>query len=474
MSPKSLERIVKGLYRFPESPGVYIIRGLSGTPIYIGKARSLRHRLKSHFAVSAAKEFKERLIQRDAQKIDVIQTTSEAEALLLESSLVKEHRPRYNKELKDDKSYPFLKVTLNECFPRLLIVRGRKSDGSLYFGPYTSAHLLRQAVSLLRRLFPMRTCHPLPKKVCLMYHIGQCKAPCENLVDKKEYKTIVRELSLFLNGKKDVLIRHLAKRMKEASSKQAYEEAKVYRDQMKALTVVSVMHAPLNRRAVLEQMRKMFGLNRYPKRIEAFDISNFSGKNAVGSLIVFEEGEPKTSDYRKFKIKTVEGIDDYQMMREVVRRRYERLLNEKKPLPDLVLIDGGKGHLSSIKEEFDRLNLGDLDLLSIAKQHEHIFSTARPNPYVLPLDSNILKLIRHLRDEAHRFAISFYRKLHRKKIAWSELNEVPGVGDKSKNRLMKAFKSITAIKALSWKELAQVEGIDKRRAKTIEQYFKSR
>jgi len=419
-------------------------------------------RRKKCFAFSASS---------DASRIEILNTATEAEALLLEASLIKEHRPKYNKELKEDKSYPFLKIT-DETFPRLLIVRGRKSDGSRYFGPYTHVGLLRQAVSILRRLFPMRTCHPMPDKVCLMYHIGQCHGPCEKLMSHKEYLDMVKELTLFLEGKRDVLVRNLSRRMKEASQHRNYELAKTYRDHIAALSAVKSKPARVDKPSVLLELQRILKCNRYPQRIEAFDISNFAGKNPVGSMVVFEAGEPKRSDYRKFKIKTVEGINDYDMMREVVRRRYERLLNEQKPLPDMVLIDGGRGHLSSAKDELDKLNLSDLDLVSIAKQHEYLFKPGRVTPTVLPQDSSVLQLLRHVRDEAHRFAITFYRKLHRKELVWSELDEIQGVGPKRRQMIIKAFKTLKAIKSASWKELSQVKGIDVKTAKYIEQYLK--
>lgn len=467
-----LAGLKKKILEFPASPGVYLIKGADGRPIYIGKANGLRARLLSHFRSNQA--LKEDFIQRDARDIEIVQTASEAEALLLEASLVKQHSPRYNQELKDDKSYPFLKVTMEEEYPRLLVVRGRPSDGSVYFGPYTNLRLLHQAVSFLRRLFPMRTCNVLPKKVCLMYHIGQCRGPCEKYVTKGEYRELVKELVLFLEGRRGALLKHLGRKMQEASKARHFEEARIYRDQIQALSTISILRSPLNRVTVLEEMQTKFSLARYPRRIEAFDISNFTGKNPVGSLVVFEDGAPKRSDYRKFKIKTVQGIDDYQMMKEVVRRRYERLLNEKTPLPDLILIDGGKGHLAAAKEELDNLNLADLDILSIAKQHEYLFKPHRPQPYVLPQDSAILQLLRHVRDEAHRFAISFYRSLHKKSIAWSELDDVPGIGPKKKATLIKAFKSVAAVKTLSAEALAAAPGIDLKAAKNIEDYFKKR
>jgi len=469
MSLKSIREFIKTV---PENPGVYIIKGEDGKAIYIGKARSLRTRLITHFRPSSAKDFKEGLIQKNAKRVDFIETSSEAEALLLESSLIKEHWPLYNKELKDDKSYPFLKITMADDYPRLMIVRGRKSDGSKYFGPYTNVRLLHQALSLLRRLFPMRTCNPVPKRTCLMYHIGQCHAPCIKEIDKDHYHQIVKELIMFLEGKKDTLVRVLAKRMREASQKRKYETARLYRDQMRALSVVAISKTPIHRANVLQEMEDIFSLSKYPKRVEAFDISNFAGKNSVGSMVVFENGKAKRSDYRKFKIKDVHQIDDYQMMKEVVRRRYERLLNEKKALPDLVLIDGGKGHLASAKFVLDDLNLSDLDTLSIAKQHEYIFKPGRSRPYVLPQNSMVLQLLRQIRDEAHRFAISYYRSLHKKELKWSELDQIPGIGPTRKKRIMRCLKDVVQLHSMTKDDLESIPGINPAIAKAIEEYFK--
>jgi len=471
----TLQQILQKIRTFPLSPGVYVIRGASGKPIYIGKARSLRSRLMSHFREGGTtEEVKGRLIRANAVEVDVIQTASEAEALLLEASLVKEHNPPYNKELKDDKSYPFLKITMEDDFPMLVVVRRRPSDGSLYFGPYTDAGLLRQAVSFLRRLFPMRTCPTLPKKVCLMYHIGQCLGPCVGEISKERYAEIVRDLVLFLQGKKSALVKQLEKRMKEAAAAHRFEDAKLFRDQIQVLSTVSVLRSKMSRVGVLEEMQRALALTLYPRRIEGFDISNFSGKNTVGSMVVFEDGAPKKSDYRHFKIRTVEGIDDYKSMQEMVRRRYERVLVEKAPLPDLIVIDGGRGHLAAAKQVLDELNLADVDVISIAKQHEYLFKPGRPTPHILPQNSAVLQIIRHLRDEAHRFAIGHYRKLHRKVMQWSILDEIPGIGPKRKLKILKFFKSISALEGKTTEELIALSGIDRKTAVSIEQYFKTR
>lgn len=458
-SGDALDRLREFVRLCPERPGVYLVFGGAGEAVYIGKARSLRDRLRSHFGPIRHPEPKEELIRRSARRIEIIETGSEAEALLLEAGLIKQHQPRYNQELKDDKSYPYLKIT-GEEFPRLLIVRGRKSDGSRYFGPYTSAKLLRQSTALLKRLFPLRTCQPMPQKVCLAYHIGQCPGPCEGHVSREEYLKIAEDLADFLEGKKEALRRSLEQRMREAAKGREYEKAKIYRDQIEGLLSLASGIAAKPASSVLDRMQVELGLSRFPARIEGFDISNFAGAHPVGSLVVFEGGKPKRSDYRRFKIRSVEGIDDYRMMRELVRRRFERLLAEKKRLPDLILIDGGKGHLAAVAEELDALNLSDRDILSIAKQHEHLFKPGRFEPYVLPQNSQILQLLRHLRDEAHRFAITFYRRLHRKSMQESILDGIPGLGPVKKARLFKVFGTLDRIQSADLEALRQKARLD--------------
>lgn len=458
----------------PEHPGVYLFKDSQKHPIYIGKALSIKKRVLSHFRDFGERFSKTGKMLEEIRWIDFIETPSEAEALLLEASLVKENQPKYNQELKDDKSYPFLKIT-DEDFPRLLIVRGRKPDGGKYFGPYTSAHLLRQAVSLLRRLFPMRTCNPIPDKVCLMYHIRQCHGPCIGEIDKGRYAEIVRELELFLEGRRDILVKNLFKRMKEHSANREYEKAKSVFEEIRALSAVP-RSAPSKKeeRRVLEDLREALSLPRVPVRIEGFDISNISGKEAVGSMVVFVDARPSRKDYRRFRIRTVKGIDDYRMMREVVGRRYARALSEKEALPDLVVIDGGKGHLAAAKLELDALNLGDLPILSIAKQHEHLFSPGREKPYLFPQNSPFLQLIRRLRDEAHRFAIAYHRRLHKKEALISTLDQIPGLGPKTKEKLLKKFGTMSRISALSEKQLIAIGRLRSTTAQNIIHALKNR
>jgi excinuclease ABC subunit C len=460
--PEDLKSRVAAL---PDRPGVYLFKDQRGVPVYIGKAVSIRKRVRSHFRYFGESFSKEGVMLGEVRAIDFFETPSEAEALLLEASLVKENQPKYNQLLKDDKSYPFLKIT-NEDLPRLLVVRGRKPDGGKYFGPFTEAGLLRKAVDLLRRLFPLRTCDPMPGKVCLMYHIGQCKGPCVGEIDRRQYLEIVKELEYFLEGRREALVRNLLRRMKEYSRAREYEKAKAVYEEIRALSAFSRPKKTASASVLNDLMDALF-LPGLPIRIEGFDISNIMGKEAVGSMVVFMNGKPARSEYRLFHIRTVRGIDDYEMMREVVRRRYTRVLGEKQKLPDLVLIDGGKGHLAAAKKELDALDLKDLPVISIAKQHEHIFTPGRETPFIFPLSSPILHLVQHLRDEAHRFAISHFRRLHKKEAMVSALDSIPGIGPKTREKLLKKFGSVSRIKKLSEEELVARGGLSRRTARNI-------
>jgi excinuclease ABC subunit C len=440
------------LAELPQRPGVYLFKDAAGKAVYIGKALCLKKRVAGHFSHFGEASSKEGVMLDAVRRVDIVETPTEAEALLLEASLVKEQLPKYNAMLRDDKSYPYLKVT-GEEFPRLLITRQRRSDGSRYFGPYTDGRVLRQAVHMLRREFPLRTCRKMPKKVCLQYHLGLCGGPCEGHQEKNAYAAASRELVQFLDGRRDALVRNLSKRMREYAEARQYEKAQAMRDAVRALAAMPVSarsSQPVT--AVLEELRKIFALADLPRRIECFDISNIQGKEPVGSMVVFAEGEPLRSDYRHFRVKTVPGIDDYRMMREVVRRRYAGSLASELPLPDLVLIDGGKGHLAAAKMEMEEIGF-HRPVLSIAKQHEHLFAPDREAAYVLPPTSRALQLFRHLRDEAHRFAIGHHRRLHRREAMVSALDGIPGLGEKGKQKLLKKFGTLARIKQATEEDL---------------------
>ena len=461
------EYLKKRIQSLPETPGVYFFKNREGNPVYIGKAVSIRHRVNGHFRFYGESFSKEGTMLAQTTRVDFIETPSEAEALLLESSLVKQFTPKYNQELKDDKSYPYLKLT-DEEYPRLVITRGRKSDGARYFGPYTDVKLLRRALKLLQKQFPLRTCRKLPKKVCLQYHIGQCGGPCEKLQTPEAYKATVHELADFLSGRRDAMVRNLSRRMKECSEKKEYEKAKILYEEIRALSAVpAVLHPKVDGASILDDLKEKLELPVFPQRIDCFDISNIQGREAVASMSVFIDGKPAKDEYRRFRIRTVQGIDDYKMMKEVVKRRYSRLLEEKSPLPDLVVIDGGKGHLSAAHGQLKEIGLENLAIVSIAKQHEYIFAPGREAPYVFSPTSPHLAMIRHLRDEAHHFAITYHRKLHRKEALLSALDAIPGVGPKMRDKLFRKVGPPAKIVLLAAAELSAQAGISEKSAASI-------
>ncbi|MDP3790716.1 MAG: excinuclease ABC subunit UvrC [Candidatus Omnitrophota bacterium] len=407
----------------PQSPGVYIMKGVSGDVLYVGKANDLRKRVSSYFQRSRAHPQRIESLVSKIANIEFIPVSTSAEALIYENGLIKQLSPKYNVALRDDKSYPLLKLTVSEKFPRLIMTREKKGDGSIYYGPYTSAKLLKEALKILQKLFPLRTCSKMPasrpgrpKKECLQFHIQQCVAPCSGRIDTQRYNDLVAQLKLFLEGRRAELLKFLSNKMKELSKSENFEEALEYRNRLEALSVIkegSVSYTPMDE---LEELRRILGIKDKLERIEAFDISNIMGDQACASMVHFYKGKPNKNEYRKFKIKTVSGMDDYSMMREVVRRRYARSLKEEKALPDLIVIDGGRGHLGVAMDELKKLSLDNIPTIGIAKEFERIYVKDRKDPIVLPKESKSLHLLERIRDEAHRFAISYHKKLMSKRI----------------------------------------------------------
>lgn len=444
---------------------MYLFRDARGALLYVGKAVSLRKRVASYVRRPAALPPRIAQMMKRVAEVAVRTTASEAEALLLEAQLIKERKPRYNVAFRDDKSYPILKIT-NEPFPRLLVARRQQADGARYFGPYTEASLIHEAVQFLRRVFPLRTCRTFPKTPCLEYHLGQCLAPCAGYLDAAGYQRIVDDLVAFLEGRRDRLLQELSRRMEVAARDQRFEEAARLRDQMQALTSVIVAKAKSLVAGPLEQLQAALKLPRLPRRIEAFDISNLFGTFAVGSMIVFADGRPHKAHYRHFKIETVQGIDDYQMMREVIRRRYSGSLATQLPLPDLVLIDGGKGQLSAAGEALAALSL-HIPSMGLAKRLEHIVLPNAPDPVVLLPTSPVLHLVQQIRDEAHRFAITYHRLLRGKSVSTSTLHEMPGIGRRRAARLLAAFGSVRRMSRANPVEIARVAGISQTLAQQL-------
>lgn len=397
----------------PLTSGVYLMKDADGAIIYVGKAVSLRERVLSYFRTRPPIQSKTNLLVAAIADINFIETASEAEALILEASLIKEYDPKYNIELRDDKSYPYIVIT-NEKFPRVFIDRPHeKIKGYKYFGPYVAVSLIREALTIIRKIFHFRTCQPFPEKECLDYHIGLCEAPCIGKISTSDYAKNIHKVILILEGKKDDLYRGLKEEMEDLVKEKKFEEAAKVRDQLQAIGALYSGTQDINYFKEAEQLQRALNLPRLPERIETFDISNIMGNQAVGSMVSFLNGKPDKKNYRRFKIREVAGIDDFQMIAEIVRRRYLRLKNEGVLYPDLIVIDGGKGQLSAAVDELKKLNV-DIPIISLAKKEEEIFLPNRRNSIKLSHQSLGLKLLQRVRDEAHRFAVSYHRLLREK------------------------------------------------------------
>ncbi|MFN0118668.1 MAG: excinuclease ABC subunit UvrC [Elusimicrobiota bacterium] len=431
--------------KLPHCPGVYLMRDITSQIIYIGKAIDLKKRVSSYFRQRTAVDSygsKIETLVAQIRHIDYVPTASEREALVLERKLISDYKPIYNAMWKDDKSYPYVMITLKEDFPRLLLTRKKKRDGSLYFGPYPNVssvrHLLKWAWR--KKLFPLRPCKfeinegsPLPyKKVktCLYLHTQECSAPCLAKITKSNYQKIVAQAKWFFQGKKEKLLAEWSSEMSEASSKMEYEKAAELRDRINTIermnqfvTIREMTPEMLGEKVgasrAIQELMKALTLKSPPLRIECFDISHIQGAEKVASMVSFLNGKPDKSQYRKFIIKTVKGIDDFKSMAEVVGRRYKRLLTENKALPDLVLIDGGKGQLSFALAAIEGLDIKSLEVAALAKENEEIFRPHTKESIQLKLDSPALLLLRQVRDEAHRFAITFHRA-RRSKLFFKE------------------------------------------------------
>jgi len=407
-----MNKLKKIIANTPDAAGVYLMKNKAGRVIYIGKAKSLRKRLNTYLGRDLSS--KSVAMMSNVSDIEYRLTPTESLALLLEGSLIHQYKPKYNVSLRDDKSFPMVKIT-NEEFPAICITRKREQDGAHYFGPYTNAGLLREALKIIRRYFPYRSCFGLPEEERMYYRIGLSPAPSKEKLKKKEYTRTIKNISLILEGRTDALIKKLLCEMKLKAKAQKFEEAAKIRNQVNALTAIGQGYVTIGSQSELEDLKNLLRLSKLPERIEAFDISDIYGKEATGSMVSFYRGIPDKNNYRRFRIKTVRTIDDYKMLSEVVKRRYSRLIEEKLPLPDLILIDGGRSHLLTAQKELEELDM-QIPLVSIAKEQENIYTKAKTRPIKLSSDTPALNLIRRIRDEAHRFAVSYHHVLRRKKI----------------------------------------------------------
>lgn len=446
----------------PNEPGVYVFRDRFSQVIYVGKAKSLRRRLASYFQPSRARtdDVKLRSLINSIAQFEIFQVRNDQEALLLESRLIKQYAPRYNILLRDDKRFLLIKIDIESPFPRLTLARLRKDDGCLYLGPFPVAGALRATVDFLSRRFGLRSCRArVPganeRRHCLDHIVRDCSAPCQDKVSSAEYHERVQQLVEVVEGNTKDLLAEIEEKMKSLADKRSFELAARMRDvslnlqsvcQSRQRTFVHAAIPGYSGQQGVEELRDVLGLESPPRVIECFDNSNIMGRFAVASMVAFVDGVPSKKDYRHFRIRTVEGIDDYAMMREIVQRRYRRLRDEQRPFPDLVVIDGGAGQLNAAHQALLDLELPDLAVVSLAKRQEELFTTASPESIRLERHEASLKLLQAIRDEAHRFAIGFHRDLRRKRILDSLLDEIPGVGKKRKAALLKAFGSVRTLR----------------------------
>ncbi|KYH31509.1 excinuclease ABC subunit UvrC [Neomoorella mulderi] len=584
------------LARLPDHPGVYLMRDAKGEIIYVGKAASLKNRVRSYFRGQHPP--RTQVLVSHIADFEYILTDNEVEALILECNLIKEHRPRYNVSLKDDKSYPYIKITTQEQFPRLQITRSLVRDGSRYFGPYTNVGALRETLKILRGLFPVRTCRETPlqhrSRPCLNAHINRCLAPCSGKVNPEAYREAVDNIVLFLEGKHTTLVKELKEQMEAAAGRLEFEKAARLRDQLRAVQEVcerqklaaasgedadavafaregeaalgliffsrggkvigrdhffltgteglsrgEIMAALLKEyysrgveippqillhdepddaatiarwlgrlrggrvelkvpkrgsklkllqlvhenavsllqehllarrrqeeggKAALMELQQALGLPRLPRRMEAYDISNFQGSSPVGAMAVFVDGRPLTSAYRRFQIKTVKGPNDFASLQEVLSRRFRRAAGQDPrfaELPDFVLIDGGLGQLHAAREVMAAMGVAAIPTFALAKEEELLFREGSHEPVRLPRDSRALQLLQYLRDEVHRFAITYHRQKREKGAYRSVLDDIPGVGPKRKKALLRHFGSVAKIREATLDELMAVEGMNR-------------
>ncbi len=472
----------------PTGPGVYIFRDSFGVVIYIGKATNLRKRVSSYFQKSRINKNdpKLRSLVNSINSLEFNVVKNEDEALILESRLIKEYAPRYNILLRDDKRFLLIKIKLFEKFPKFTLARINKKDSATYFGPFPKGNILRETMIFLSRYFGIRTCKTqrpteVDHKHCLSSVIKDCCIPCINLVTEDEYKEKVNAMLAVLSGDITDILCELRKKMDNASKKLRFEEAGKWRDIISNITTIFgtknrsfkyktlVSYTP--EEAIVE-LKNVLLLNETPKMIECFDNSNIAGELAVSSMVCFKNGKPSKKDYRRFKIKTVNQIDDFATMEEVITRHYKRKLKEHLTLPDLLIVDGGKGQLSAAVKALSRINCNIKTIIGLAKRNEEIFLVNKSNPIVLDKYNSALKLLQAIRDESHRFAITFHRTLRDKRIEESILDEIKGIGKKRKIEILKAFSSICELRKASVKDIQnRVPNLGKTLALTILQYL---
>ncbi|VGO20016.1 excinuclease ABC subunit UvrC [Pontiella sulfatireligans] len=479
------ENIKTKLKALPDEPGCYLMRDRDGKIIYVGKAASLRKRVRSYFRQHTKRtaQPKIRSLISSIADFDIVVLKSEAEAILTEGKLIKEYRPHYNTLWKDDKRFVMIRVDVQHPFPTIGKCRIKKKDGAAYFGPYTSGMAAKVAVEFLERRFGLRRCRPREPdadtyKHCSNDIIANCSAPCVGKVTQEEYRLRVEDACAFLRGERMEMLKELRAEMETAALEHRFEDAAALRDMLlhlhhavkeKAKVRKSPKMKQAEARLGLKELKKQLKLTAEPRVIECFDISNISGTNSVASMVCSVDGVPYPNRYRRFRIKTVEGADDPRSMAEVVRRRYSRLQRENKPMPELVMVDGGITQLRAAKAELLALGLDDLPIVGLAKRYEEVVWDYESNSgnLVLPRHSDGLTVVTRLRDEAHRFAITYHRDLRRQRIMESRLDEIPGIGNAKKEMLLKHFGSIVRLSRATVEQIAEAPGIGTKTAELI-------
>jgi len=483
------------LSELPHRPGVYLMKDRFGTVVYVGKARDLRKRVSQYFHPSRRMgwDLKLNALVEAIHSFDVHVVRSEAESVLLEGKLIKEFQPRYNVSFRDDKRFLLLKVNLNDPIPRFTLTRLKQEDGARYFGPFANSGALRNTLLLIRRQFNLRGCRPLTPndqdyKHCLYGHLKFCTAPCIGNVTRDQYLQQVLAACNFLDGQCEEFQTQLEAEMKKAADAQDYEKAASFRDALADLRHTTqktskfqrlpyTLPVATNPERDMEELAQALNLSAPPERIEGFDISNISGTFAVASMVSFRNGKPDRANYRRFKMKTVTGQDDFACMAETVRRRYARLLKEAtagNSLPDLILIDGGKGQLNAACAELAKLGLSDVPILGLAKEYEEIYRPGESEPLRLSHDSGALKLLQRVRDESHRFANTYNAQLRLKKISESILDEFPGIGHQRKAALLKKFGSVQRLRLATVEQIAEVPGFGGKAAAELKTFLEAR
>lgn len=472
------EELIKFVKGFPDRPGVYLMRDENGEIIYVGKAKSLRKRVSSYFRHTHASPRLNKLVET-IRDISTMRTETEIEALILENRLIKLYQPFFNVDLKMNERYAYIKITA-EKHPRIIVTRVKMDDGAVYIGPYVRVSEVRALLRLVERYLPLRSCggaeaKPQNGRPCMKYSLGRCLAPCCGLCTENEYRDRVADVALLLQGHGAELVERLRKRMDKAARELKFEEAAHLRDTIRAIwrvsrqqnTIPEIPSGKDNFWEVLNSMQKTFHLPVLPWRIDGFDISHSAGNFTVGVAVVFEQGYPNPSLYRKFNIRTVEGIDDFRSMKETLTRRYKRCLEGQEPLPQLILIDGGPVQLEFAMQALDDLGIHNIPIISLAKEFEEVYMPNQKEPVRLDHTDPVLRLLQHVRDESHRFAITSHRTRRGKSFTRSKIEEVPGIGRAKAAMLITKFGSVRAIKDLPPEELAAAPGIGPALAKRI-------